>query len=94
MNNEQQAAQNTVLRQQIHKGQLHEHVRKPHSKTTAPTTEKANSDYITPTRTCIWILTLMVRRTPMGRLLEGGANKVSLSVIGWPVDIVLLRKSK
>lgn len=30
----------------------------------------------------------------MGRLLEGGANKVSLSVIGRPLYIVLLRNRK
>lgn len=46
------------------------------------------------THTHDWIPTLMGRRTLMGRLLEGGANKISLSVIGWPVYIVLLRKRK
>ena len=34
----------------------------------------------------------MVRRIPIGRLLEARTNEVSLSVIGGPVYIVLLRE--
>lgn len=74
---------------------MYENISKMHSKITSPIPEKDIA--IWHSWYCLHryiIPTLMVRRTPMGWLLKGGANKVSLSVIGWPVYIVLLRKTK